>query len=48
MGDEKGQAEPGDIQTGRVIPGSIPQAGRINTTEPGSPLDGLGAVGGGR
>ena len=41
IGDEKGHAEPGDIEGSSVIPCPIPQALGIRTTQPGSPVDGL-------
>src|SRR2546423_14983341 len=35
--DEKGHAEPGNIDGSRVIPRSVPQTVRIGTAEPRSP-----------
>jgi hypothetical protein len=44
IGEQKGHAQTGNIERGRVISCAIPQAGRIATTEPRSPFHRLLAV----
>src|SRR5215472_9450204 len=43
--EEQGQAEPGDIQAGSVIPRAVPPALGVFTAQPGTPLKRLLAVG---
>jgi hypothetical protein len=44
IGEQRGHAQTGDIERGRVISCAIPQAGGIATTEPRSPFHRLLAV----
>ena len=46
--EEQGQAEPGDIEAGGIIPRAVPQALRVLTAQPGTPVQRLLAVGRGR
>jgi hypothetical protein len=47
-GEEQGQAEPGDIQAGGVIPRAVPQPLGVLAAQPGIPVQGILAVGRGQ
>src|SRR5258708_1643873 len=48
IGEEKSQAQPRNVETGRIITRAIPLARGVATTEPGSPIHGFLAIRGGR